>query len=321
MYNRLKLVSLTANEGLTKEIAKDIGVEVLPTSVLHFKDGEILFEGKQSFRGDNVYVVQSTCAPVTERLMEVLICCDALKRASARSITCIMPYFGYARQDRKAKARQPITAKLVADLLTTAGCQRVVCTDLHASQIQGFFNIPVDDVSALPIFYRYFKDLNLQDVVCVSPDHGGVVRTSKLAEKLNAPIAIIDKRRPRPNEAEIFAIVGDVKGKDCIIVDDIVDTAGTLCLAANKLKELGARRVYAAISHGVLSHPAIERINASGLEKLVITDSIPLTEDKKSDKIEVLSMANLFAEIIKALEEGKSLSSVHRNFAEEKYKD
>jgi ribose-phosphate pyrophosphokinase len=232
-----------------------------------------------------------------------------------------MPYFGYARQDRKAKARQPITAKLVADLLTTAGCQRVVCTDLHASQIQGFFNIPVDDVSALPIFYRYFKDLNLEDVVCVSPDHGGVVRTSKLAEKLNAPIAIIDKRRPRPNEAEIFAIVGDVKGKDCIIVDDIVDTAGTLCLAANKLKELGARRVYAAISHGVLSHPAIERINASGLEKLVITDSIPLTEEKKSDKIEVLSMANLFAEIIKALEEGKSLSNVHRNFANEQYKD
>lgn len=319
MLSRLKLVSLTANEELTKEIAKYLGVKVSESVVAHFKDGEILFEGKESFRGSNVYIIQSTCAPVTERLMEVLICCDALKRAAAKSITCIMPYFGYARQDRKAKARQPISAKLVADLLTTAGCQRIVCTDLHASQIQGFFNIPVDDVSALPIFYRYFKNLNLDDVVCVSPDHGGVVRTSKLAEKLNAPIAIIDKRRPRPNEAEIFAIVGDVKGKDCIIVDDIVDTAGTLCLAAAKLKELGARHVYAAISHGVLSEPAVQRINDSALEKLVITDTIPLSEDKKSNKIEVLSMAELFSRIIEAMEEGKSLSSVHKNFASEHY--
>ena len=319
MLERLKLVSLTANEELTKQIAKYLNVDITPTTVTHFADGEILFEGKQSFRGDNVYIIQSTCAPVTERLMEVLICCDALKRASVRSITCIMPYFGYARQDRKAKARQPITAKLAADLLTTAGCQRIVCTDLHASQIQGFFNIPVDDVSALPIFYRYFKDLNLKDIVCVSPDHGGVVRTSKLAEKLNAPIAIIDKRRPRPNEAEIFAIVGDVKDKDCIIVDDIVDTAGTLCLAAAKLKELGARHVYAAISHGVLSGPALERINNSALEKLVITDTIPLAEEKKSPKIEVLSMAELFSRIILALENGESLSNVHKNFANEHY--
>lgn len=319
MSNRIKLVSLTANKELTEAIAKELGVDIMDSSVKHFADGEILFESSQSFRGDNVYVIQSTCAPVTERLMEVLICLDALKRASAASITCIMPYFGYARQDRKAKARQPITAKLVADLLTTAGCQRLVCTDLHASQIQGFFNIPVDDVSALPIFYSYFKSLDLEDVVCVSPDHGGVVRTSKLAEKLEAPIAIIDKRRPRPNEAQILAIVGDVKGKDCIIVDDLVDTAGTLCIAAAKLKELGARKVYAAISHGVLSGPAIERINNSALEKLVITDTIPLSEDKKSDKIEVLSMAPLFSKIIRALDEGTSLSKVHRNFAKEHY--
>ncbi|MCI5745926.1 MAG: ribose-phosphate pyrophosphokinase [Erysipelotrichaceae bacterium] len=319
MLDRLKLVSLTANEDLTKKISEILNIDITPTKVTHFADGEVLFEGKESFRGNNVYIIQSTCAPVTERLMEVLICCDALKRASARTITCIMPYFGYARQDRKAKARQPISAKLVADLLTTAGCQRIVCTDLHASQIQGFFNIPVDDVSALPIFYRYFKDLDLKDIVCVSPDHGGVVRTSKLAEKLNAPIAIIDKRRPRPNEAEIFAIVGDVKDKDCIIVDDIVDTAGTLCLAAEKLKQLGARHVYAAISHGVLSTPAVERINNSSLEKLVITDTIPLPKEKHSDKIEVLSMAELFSRIIVALEEGKSLSSVHKAFANEHY--
>lgn len=319
MLERLKLVSLTANEELAKQVAKYLGVELMDSVVTHFKDGEILFEGKQSFRGDNVYVIQSTCAPVTERLMEVLICCDALKRASAKSITCIMPYFGYSRQDRKSKARQPITAKLVADLLTTAGCQRIVCTDLHASQIQGFFNIPVDDVSALPIFYSYFKSLKLNDIVCVSPDHGGVVRTTKLAAKLGAPIAIIDKRRARPNEAEIVAIVGDVKGKDCIIVDDIVDTAGTLCLAASKLKELGANRVYAAISHGVLSNPAIERINNSELEQLVITDTIPLSEEKKCSKIVVLSMAELFSRIILALETGKSLSSVHQNFANEQY--
>ena len=320
MSERLKIVSLTANEELANEVAEILGVEVMGSTIKHFADGEILFEGKQSFRGDNVYVIQSTCAPVTERLMEVLVCLDALKRASAKSITCIMPYFGYARQDRKAKARQPITAKLVADLLTVAGCQRLVCTDLHASQIQGFFDIPVDDVSALPIFYRYFKDLGLKDIVCVSPDHGGVVRTSKLAEKLEAPIAIIDKRRPRPNEAQILAIVGDVKDKDCIIVDDLVDTAGTLCIAAAKLKELGARSVYAAISHGVLSGPAIERIENSALEKLVITDSIPLAAEKQIDKIEVLSMAPLFARIIDALEEGKSLSRVHQSYANEQYR-
>ena len=319
MSERIKLVSLTANEELAEEIAEILDVDVMKSTIKHFADGEILFEGQQSFRGDNVYIIQSTCAPVTERLMEVLVCLDACKRASAKSITCIMPYFGYARQDRKAKARQPITARLVADLLTTAGCHRLVTTDLHASQIQGFFNIPVDDVSALPVFYRYFKDLNLENVVCVSPDHGGVVRTSRLAEKLNAPIAIIDKRRPRPNEAAILAIVGDVKDKDCIIVDDLVDTAGTLCIAAAKLKELGARRVYAVISHGVLSGPAIERIKNSELEKLVITDSIPLTEEKACDKIEVLTMAPLYARIIKALEEGKSLSKVHQAFANEHY--
>lgn len=319
MLDRLKLVSLTANEKLTKEIAEILGVEVMPSVVTHFADGEILFEGKESFRGDNVYIIQSTCAPVTERLMEVLICCDALKRASARSITCVMPYFGYARQDRKAKARQPITAKLVADILTKAGCQRLVTTDLHASQIQGFFDIPVDDVSALPIFYRYFADMELDDIVCVSPDHGGVTRTSKLAERLGAPIAIIDKRRPRPNEAEIFAIVGDVKDKNCIIVDDLVDTAGTLCIAAEKLKELGAKRVFAAISHGVLSNDAAERVKNSSLEKLVITDTIPLADEKKNDKIEVVSMAPLFASIILALEEGKSLSSVIKKFAKEQY--
>ena len=314
MHERLKLVSLTANKEMAEAIAKMIGVEVLPTEVSHFADGEILFTGKKSFRGDNVYIIQSTCAPVTERLMELLLCIDACKRASAKSITCVIPYFGYSRQDRKAKPRQPISAKLVADMLETAGAQRIVSTDLHASQLAGFFNIPVDDVSPVTLFYRYFKDLGLDDVVCVSPDHGGLVRTSKLAEKLNAPLAIIDKRRPEPNKAEILSIVGDVQGKNCIIVDDIVDTAGTLLIAVEKLKELGAKRVYAAITHGVLSLDAVEKIKNSNLDKLVITDSIPLTKDRECDNIDVVSLAPLFSKIIVALDEGKSLYETHQEF-------
>ena len=226
-----------------------------------------------------------------------------------------MPYFGYARQDRKAKPRQPISAKLVADMLEIAGANRIVSSDLHASQIAGFFNIPVDDVSPTILFYRYFKDLKLgDDIVCVSPDHGGLVRTSKLAEQLNAPLAIIDKRRPKPNQAEILAIVGDVKDKTCILVDDIVDTAGTLLIAVEKLIQLGAKKVYAAVTHGVLSLDAVERINKSSLTKLVITDSIPLKEEKKSDKIDVISLAPLFAKIIVSLEDGKSLFETHQEF-------
>ncbi len=321
MLDRLKIVSLTANTDMAIEIAKTLGVEVLPTELTHFADGEILFTGKKSFRGDNVYIIQSTCAPVTERLMELLICIDACKRASAKTITCVIPYFGYARQDRKAKPRQPITAKLVADMLTAAGADRIVSTDLHASQITGFFNIPVDDVSPMVLFYRYFKDLKIKDdIICVSPDHGGLVRTSRLAEKLNAPLAIIDKRRPKPNKAEILSIVGDVKDKVCIIVDDIVDTAGTLLIAVDKLMELGAKRVYAAVTHGVLSLDAVDRINKSQLYKLVITDSIPLTEAKKSDKIDVISLVPLFSRIITSLEEGKSLSDTHKEFVDDMMK-
>ena len=318
MNNKIKIISLTANKDMALEIAQRIGVKVLPSEVTHFADGEILFTGLESFRGFNVYIIQSTCAPVTERLMELLLCIDACKRASARTINCIIPYFGYSRQDRKAKPRQPISAKLVADMLEVAGADRVVTSDLHASQITGFFNIPVDDVSAMPLFYRYFVDNGVTDnVVCVSPDHGGLVRTSRLANSLNVPIAIIDKRRPEPNKAEIFSIVGDVKGKTCIVCDDIVDTAGTLLLAVNKLYELGATRVYAAVTHGVLSKDAVQRINASPLYKLIITNSIPLAEEKKSDKIEVLSLAGYFARAIVALEEGKSMSNVYKEYEDE----
>ena len=319
MDNQIKIISLTASKEFAENVAHILGIEVTPSNVVHFADGEIMFQGLESFRGCNVYIIQSTCAPATEHLMEVLIAIDACKRGSAKSITCIMPCFGFARQDRKAKPRQPITAKLVADLLTTAGANRIVCTDLHASQIQGFFNIPVDEVVATPLYYRYFTNMHLKDVVCVSPDHGGVVRTSRLAEKMGAPIAIIDKRRPRPNEAELIGIVGDVKDKDCIIVDDIVDTAGTLCLAANKLKELGARHVYAAISHAILSGPACERIQNSGIDKLVTTDTIPLPPEKKLDKIEVLSLAPMYADIIDCIEYGGSLGKVFQDFFDEHY--
>ena len=290
MYNRLKIISLSANKELAKQVASQLGVNVMDTEIIHFADGEVLFQASESFRGDNVYIIQSTCAPVNERLMEVLVCIDACKRGSAASITCVMPYFGYARQDRKARPRQPITARLVADLLTVAGADRVVCVDLHSLQLTGFFDIPVDNISALPLIHAYFKGRNPETTVCVSPDHGGVVRTTALAKQLNCPIAIIDKRRPEPNKAEITAIVGDIEGKDCIIVDDIVDTAGTLCNAANKLKELGANHVYAAITHAILSGSAIEKINNSALDKLVITDSIPLPEEKHSPKIEVISL-------------------------------
>ena len=317
MYKRLKLISLGANKEMASNIAESIGAELLPTTVTHFADGEVLFESKKSFRGDNIYIIQSTCPPVTENLMELLVCIDACKRASAKSINCIIPYFGYARQDRKAKPRQPITAKLVADMLEVAGANRVVCTDLHAAQLVGFFSIPVDDISPIPLFYKYLSSLNLEDVVCVSPDHGGVGRTTKLAEKFNAPLAIIDKRRPQPNKAEILSIVGDVKDKTCIIVDDIVDTAGTLVLAIEKLYELGAKRIFAVVSHGVLSNDAIAKIDGSHLEKLIITDSIPLKEEKKSNKIEVVSLAPLFSKIICALEEGASLHEVHQKYVEE----
>ena len=319
MDNNTKIIALSASVDMAHKIAEILGINVMPSTVVHFSDGEIMFEGQESFRGCNVYIVQSTCYPVTEHLMEVLVAIDACKRGSAKSITCIMPYFGYARQDRKAKPRQPISARLVADLLTVAGANRIVCTDLHASQIQGFFNIPVDEVTSTPLYYRYFTNMHLEDVVCVSPDHGGVVRTSRLAERMRAPIAIIDKRRPRPNEAELIGIVGDIKDKNCIIVDDIVDTAGTLCLAANKLKELGARNVYACISHAILSGPAIERIQNSGIDKLVVTDTIPLPKEKQIDKIEVLSLAPMYADIIEALEEGGSLGAVFQNFFDQNY--
>ena len=314
MHNRLKIISLTTNKEMAADIAAQSDAEILPTQVKRFADGEISFIGDESLRGDNIYVIQSTCNPVADNLMEILICIDACKRAGANTTTCVMPYFGYSRQDRMAKPRQPISAKLVADLLQVAGANRIVSVDLHSSQLAGFFNIPVINLSPAFLFYKFFKKLDLKNLVVVSPDHGGLVRTGILAEKFNAPLAIIDKRRPEPNKAELLSIVGDVKDKDCIIVDDIVDTAGTLLLAVNKLKELGAKRVYAAITHGVLSKDAVTNIKNSQLEKLIITDSIPLPKEKRNEKIEVLELAPFLSQVIVALEEGRSIAETLENF-------
>lgn len=313
MKNNAIIFALTANVEMAKEISKELGIPLGKSEVVHFADGEIIVENATTVRGKNVYIIQSTCNPVTERLMELLVFIDGLKRASAKEICVVMPYYGYARQDRKAKPREPITSRLVADMLKVAGADRIIVTDLHAPQIQGFFTCPVDDLSAVPLFADYFRStLKGKKIVVVSPDHGGVTRARKLASFLNdAPIAIIDKRRPRPNVAQVMNIIGDVKGKVAIMIDDIVDTAGTLCIGAQAIKDAGATEVYAAVSHGVLSGPAIERIGGSCLTNLVITDSIPLTPEKEIDKIKVLTIAPMIAKVIEYIEKGISLSIVH----------
>jgi ribose-phosphate pyrophosphokinase len=307
----LKVFSLNSNLPLAKEIAKVIGVELGKSSVTRFSDGEIQINIEESIRGCDVYVIQSTSSPVNENIMELLIMIDALKRASAKTINIVMPYYGYARQDRKARAREPITAKLVANLLETAGATRVICLDLHAPQIQGFFEIPTDHLMGVPILADYFQKRNFEgDIVIVSPDHGGVTRARKLAERLKAPIAIIDKRRPRPNVAEVMNIVGNIEGKIAILIDDIIDTAGTITLAANALVENGAREVYACCTHPVLSGPAIERIQNSKIKELVITNSIALPEEKKTNKIINLSVAPLLGEAIIRVHEEQSVSTL-----------
>lgn len=292
---KVKLFSLSANQPLALEIAKSIGIELAKCEVVHFADGEINVNINETVRGHDVFVVQPTSSPVNEHLMELLIMCDALKRASAKTINLVIPYYGYSRQDRKARSRQPITAKLVADLLQTAGANRVIAMDLHAAQIQGFFNIPIDNFLGLPILVNYFIDNHLsgKDTIIVSPDHGGVVRAREFAKILECPIAIIDKRRPEPNKAEVMNILGDVANKTCIIVDDMVDTAGTLTAAADALIKQGAKEVFAACTHGVLSNPAVERIQNSSLKELVITNTILLPEEKRIPKIKVVSVGSL----------------------------
>ncbi|AGX02103.1 MULTISPECIES: ribose-phosphate diphosphokinase [Bacillaceae] len=307
----LKVFSLNSNRDLASEIAKVIGVELGKCSVTRFSDGEIQINIEESIRGCDVFVIQSTSSPVNEHLMELLIMIDALKRASAKTINIVMPYYGYARQDRKARAREPITAKLAANLLETAGATRVITLDLHAPQIQGFFDIPIDHLMGVPILADYFGNKDLDgDIVIVSPDHGGVTRARKLAERLKAPIAIIDKRRPKPNVAEVMNIVGNIDGKIAILIDDIIDTAGTITLAANALIENGAKEVYACCTHPVLSGPAIERIQNSNIKELAVTNSIALPEEKKIAKVRELSVAPLIGEAIIRVHEEQSVSTL-----------
>ncbi|WP_102693380.1 ribose-phosphate diphosphokinase [Rummeliibacillus pycnus] len=310
--SNLKIFSLNSNEPLAAAIAKEVGVELGKSSVKHFSDGEIQISIEESIRGCDVFIVQSTSAPVNENLMELLIMVDAVKRASARTVNVVMPYYGYARQDRKARSREPITAKLVANLLETAGATRVVVLDLHAPQIQGFFDILIDHLMGVPLLSDYFKQkgFNPEDVVVVSPDHGGVTRARKMAERLKTPIAIIDKRRPKPNVAEVMNIVGNVDGKVCILIDDIIDTAGTITIGAEALVKSGAKEVYACCTHPVLSGPAIERIENSVIKELVVTNSIQLPDEKKIPKIKELSVATLLADAIVRIYENKSVSKL-----------
>ena len=307
----VKLFSLNANRELAEEIAGYLGIQVSECLVSKFADGEVNISIGETVRGCSVFVVQPTNNPVNENYMELLVMIDALKRASAKEINVIMPYYGYSRQDRKAAPRQPISAKLMADLLQVAGADRMMCLDLHAAQIQGFFDIPIDNFLALPILAEYFVEKNLDDVVVVSPDHGGTTRARKLAEVLDAPIAIVDKRRPKPNSAEVMNLIGDINGKNCVIIDDMVDTAGTLAIVVKVLKERGAKAVYACCSHGLLSGTACEKLDATPLEELIITNSVKLSEDKKKYPwIKQLSIAKLLAAGILNIVDDKPVSDL-----------
>ncbi|MFJ6941949.1 MAG: ribose-phosphate diphosphokinase [Limosilactobacillus mucosae] len=319
---KLKIFALNSNRPLAQKIADEVGVELGKLSVDRFSDGEIQINIEESVRGDNVYVIQSTSAPVNDNLMELMIMIDALRRASANTINVVLPYYGYARQDRKARSREPITAKLVANMLQNSGVTRIVALDLHAAQIQGFFDIPVDHLMGAPLLADYFINEGVAaNAVVVSPDHGGVTRARALAEFLKAPIAIIDKRRPRPNVAKIMNIIGDVKGKKCIMIDDMIDTAGTISKGAQALMDAGAEEVYASATHAVLSGPAIKRLDNSPLKQVVVTDSIQLPDEKQIDKIVQVSVAPLIGAAIKRINENRPVSPLFNNRFEQANED
>ncbi|MDD6415628.1 MAG: ribose-phosphate diphosphokinase [Lactobacillus sp.] len=321
--DNIKLFALNSNKPLAERIAKRMGVKLSTSSVVRFSDGEIQVNIDDSVRGKDVFLIQSTSAPVNDNLMELLIMIDAVRRASAASVNIVLPYYGYARQDRKTRAREPITAKLVADMIQTAGADRVLSLDLHAPQIQGFFDIPVDNLMGAPLLADYFLSNHLEeDAVVVSPDHGGVTRARKLAEFLGTPIAIVDKRRPRANVAEVMNIIGDVKGKRAILIDDMIDTAGTITLAAQALKDAGATEVYACATHAVLSGPAIDRLNNSVIKRLVLTDSIQQPAEKNLDKMTLVSVGPLMGDAIKLILEHKAMSPLFdTRYDANKYKD
>ena len=310
VYTEYKVFAGNSHKELAEEISSIMGKPLGKSTVTKFSDGEISVSLWETVRGIDVYIIQSTCDPVNDNLLELLIMIDAMKRASAGRINAVIPYYGYARQDRKAKARDPITAKLVANLLTAAGADRVLSMDLHANQIQGYFDIPVDHLVGMPILAKHFKEMNLEDVCVVSPDHGSVTRARNMAEFLNCPIAIVDKRRPEPNKSEIMNIIGDIEGKNCIIIDDMIDTAGTITNAANAISELGAKSVYAAATHPVLSGPAIDRIEKSAICEAVLLNTLPVPEDKKTDKFTFLSVAPLFAEAMTRVFTNGSISKL-----------
>jgi ribose-phosphate pyrophosphokinase len=307
---KLKIFTGNANPELANEIAAYLGIEVGDAHVSYFSDGEISVTINESVRGADVFVVQPTCPPANKNVMELLIMIDALKRASARRICAVLPYYGYARQDRKLKARDPITAKLLANIITAAGATRVPSMDLHAGQIQGFFDIPVDHLLGVPILAEYFQKIGIKDPIVVSPDVGGVIRARDLASRLETNIAIIDKRRPHPNETEVLHLVGDVKGKTAIVVDDIIDTGGTIVKAVDALIERGAKDVYACCSHPVLSGPARERLEASPLKEVVVTNTIPVTPEERFSRLKVLTVAPVFGEAIIRIHEDLSVSKL-----------
>ena len=308
----MHIISGNSNPILAREISEELKVEIIDVSVTRFSDQEVFVEINENIRGKNIFVIQSTSMPANDNVMELLITIDALKRASANTVTAVIPYFGYARQDRKVGPRTPISAKLIADILTTAGINRLLTIDLHAGQIQGFFNIPVDNLYAAPVITKDILDnYKNKDLVVISPDVGGVVRARGIAKRINGDLAIVDKRRDKANESEVMNIIGNIKGRDCIIVDDIVDTAGTLCNAAEALIESGAKSVSAYITHGVLSGPAVERIKTSKLNELVITDSIAPTKlILDASNIRILNLAPLIAEAIKRISSDSSVSSL-----------
>jgi len=310
LFSGYKVFACNSHPELAEEVAAIMGKPLGDLEVQQFSDGEICVNLGESVRGVDCFVIQSTSKPVNDNLMELLITIDAMKRASAGRITAVMPYYGYARQDRKAKARDPITAKLVADMIVAAGADRVITMDLHAAQIMGFFTIPVDHLIGQPLLTEYYGKQDIDDLVIVSPDHGSVPRARNMAEPLNCPIAIVDKRRPKPNVSEIMNIIGDIEDKNCVLLDDMIDTAGTITNAANALKDLGAKSVRACATHAVLSGPAIQRIQDSAIEELVLLNTMPIPDEKMIDKIKVLSVGPMFAESLVRIHNNESISKL-----------
>lgn len=311
--NRLRLFSGSANIPLSIEVSRYLGMDLGPMVRKRFADGELYIQIQESIRGCDVYLIQPTCQPVNDHLMELLIMIDACRRASARQITAVIPYYGYARADRKTAGRESITAKLVANLITEAGADRILAMDLHSAQIQGYFDIPFDHVYGLPVILDYLESKQLSDIVVVSPDVGGVARARAFAKKLNdAPLAIIDKRRQAHNVAEVMNVIGDVRGKTAVLVDDMIDTAGTIAAGAKILRQEGARQVYACATHAVFSPPAIERLSSGVFEEVIVTNTIPIPEDKRFEQLTVLSVANLLGETIWRIHEDNSVSSMFR---------